>query len=184
MNFSDFEHYLTGVLGYKSAAAFADSTKLTSRSTLTEWRKKDEVPRLMAAYINECVKNTVSEKVVTRIMEQDAIAKLTGDLVLFEPGEMHAYVIRNDYFYPDYILGDIVIGRPFTQKDGLSEGFWIFEINGERTFGALRRNPDGTFHLFGNNTYTTGFAIHFGKEHTRKEMRPVARVLYMVRKKG
>lgn len=184
MKFAQFERHVVNDLGYKSLSAFAEQTKLTTRSSITKWRKDNEVPALMAAYIQECVRNAVSDEVVTRIACDGVRARVSGDLCLFERGDLVAFIVKNDYFAPEFALGDFVLGHAYIPGEALEEGFWVFEADGKQTLGALRRNPDGTFHLFGNAAYTTGFAIHFGIEHTRKEMRPVARVRYHVKKKG
>lgn len=186
MKMEEFEEKVVNVLGYKSLAAFADKTKLVSRSSFSKWRNSDEVPGLMAEYINcktaQMAKNKNSCKInwtEKQINEEHITTDQAGFMMFGEEKELNAFRVNNDWMEPEYRLGDVVLSRPFNGI--VSEGYWLFEMDGKIVLGLLSMNFDGTMRLQKNLKHDT--SLHFGTMHFDK-IKPIGTVKYHIRKRG
>jgi hypothetical protein len=182
MKFAAFEEAVTKTLGYESLGKFADSTKLTTRSTITKWKNDDDIPKLMSAYIEMRILAEAPQHHNFRIELGDKVLYVTGDAKMFDDSDLIAHEIKNDYLSPSWDYGDIALCRPWKQGNHLEDGYWLFETEGNiKMFGALVTQYDGTYRLYRDSSRMDSF--QFGKEHLHK-MCPVAKAVHQIRRKG
>jgi hypothetical protein len=186
MDMKEFEIKITEGLGYKSLAAFADKTKLVSRSSFSKWRISGEVPALMAAYVDsQLVQNSKKESICKinlseSLGSEDVYITNTKDFALFgDEEQLSVFKISNDWMEPEYRLGDMVLAKPF--KESVHEGYWLFQVEDKIVFGLLSLNFDGTI-LF-QRSLKHDASLHFGKKHFDR-IKPIGNVKYHIRERG